>query len=124
MALNPSGDEDHPLSPEEEKQADKILNKSRKLNPKVRPKKKTDKEKQLEYKNVQNFLSQYLDAYTVIGFNTNGEEFVVMKYNNSLEGRALANLTDEFFTRHFESLTSYSSSKKDDDDDEDDEDDD
>jgi hypothetical protein len=124
MSLKPPEGEDASLTPEEDKQAEKLLNKCKKLNPKVRLKGKTAREKQNEYKIVQNFLTQFLDSYAIIGFNTSGEEFVAMKYNSSMEGRALANLTDEFFTRHFESLTSYSSSKKDDDEDEDDEDDD
>lgn len=125
MSLNSKGGDDSNLSPEEDKEAEKLLKKCEKLNPKVRQTKKSPREKQVEYRKVQKFLSEFLDAYTVIGFNTAGEEFVVMKYNNSMEGRALANLTDEFFTRHFESLTSYtSSSKKDNVDDDDDEDDD
>lgn len=130
MSSNPLGDEELPSSPEEEKElkrAEKLLKKSQSLNPKIRPKNKSQREKRIEYNAISRFLSEYLDAYAVIGFNTAGEEVIIMKYNNALEGRALSNLVDEFFTHHFESLTSYSplSKRKEDDvDDDNDEDDD
>jgi hypothetical protein len=113
-----------PLTPEEKKElkeADKIINKSRKLNPKERRYQKSQKEKQHEYEMVSRFLSEYLDNYVLLGFTTSSDEFVAMKYNNPLERRALTHLVDEFFSLHFNNMTDASKKEQEfDDDDEDD----
>lgn len=108
MSFKPQGNGDDLPTPEDLaaiKQADVVISKSKKLNPRPRAGRKTHKERERESKIITRFMTEFLDTFVVIGYNTSGEECVIMKYSNPLEERALTNLMDEFFTHHFESLT-------------------
>lgn len=121
MGINLDGDEGFPpLTPEEikeRKEIEKLLSNTKKLNPRIKKTEKSQKQKQKQYEMVCNYLSEFLDSYVILGFDTSGEDFVSMKYNNPMERRGLTNLVDEFFSMHFENLSNAQGNNTEEDDD-------
>lgn len=68
---------------------------SAKLEPKIRrTPRKTDRAKLCD--SINSRLSEYCDSYIFLGFDTNGQETVLLNIQSPLEHRALMNLLEEF----------------------------
>lgn len=104
MSLNPLGSEEYPSSPEEEKEkkyAEKIIAGLNKINPKIRKKSRSVSEQEQLYKVVTNVLAEWLDCFLIVGYNTSGQEFIMMRSESSMQKQAISGLLDQFTAEYF-----------------------
>lgn len=115
---------DENIPTKEEKQeldkVEQVIKQSRKLSPKIKKAILNIKEKKRNYDALTSRLEEMLDSYLVIGFDNNGNDYIVVKAPTPQDNLALNALIDRFVDGHFTSITSQDFNNKFDDDDNDD----
>lgn len=104
------------------KRVEKVLDDSKKLNPKPRSDiKNTIKNRQRMYDTVNRRLSEFMDTYMLIGFDCNNNEIVIMNMPNAKDERALNDLVRDVVNAPITINMQHPHQESDDDYDEDDE---
>lgn len=62
-----------------------------------KPKQLTDKEINRKGNAIEAHVSEFLDAFILIGFGPNGEEYRINRASSPIEHRALQNLLDVYY---------------------------
>lgn len=112
--------DDKPKQPSKSdiKKIEKMLENSEKKEPNIRRKsKKLSVEEKYKLGNsIATVLSEYTDCYILLGFDTNGNDMMLVNSRNSMEMRALSDLASDFMDLGgfgFPSITSSSSEEDD-----------
>lgn len=74
----------------------KDINKQKEPRVRKKPKALSLKEKQQLGTAIANRLSEFVDCYIMLGFDTNGNSLILINSANNLESRALSDLVDDF----------------------------
>lgn len=93
-----------PLTPEEIVEVKKVeaaISRSRKLSPRVK-KNINNKDKKRNYVAMSMGLEEYLDSYILIGFDSNGNDYVVTKALTPLDTIGLNGLIKKVTGRSFD----------------------
>lgn len=93
------------------KKIEKMLENSQKKEPNIRRKSKqlSVEEKYKLGNSIATVLSEYTDCYILLGFDTNGNEMILVNSRNNMEKRALADLASDFMDMGGFDFPSFSS---------------
>ena len=96
------------------KKIEKMLGNSEKKETNIRRKSKklSVEEKYRLGNSIATVLSEFTDCYILIGFDTNGNEMVLINSRNNMEKRALSDLASEFMDMAGFEFPSLSSSEE------------
>jgi short subunit fatty acids transporter len=77
---------------------EKILESADKKEPTIRrkPKQKTPEEKYKLGNAIATVLAEYTDCYILVGFDTSGNDMILVNSANNMEMRALSDLASDF----------------------------
>lgn len=95
----------------------KDINKQKEPRVRKKPKALSLKEKQQLGTAIANRLSEFVDCYIMLGFDTNGNSMILINSNNNLESRALSDLVEDFMTTGGSSINMSLDNVEDDEDD-------
>lgn len=86
------------------KKIEKFLENIDNSEPKIRkkPKMLSPKQKERLGKSIGNAMSEYMDCYIMMGFDTNGNSVVLVNSSSNLEIRALTDLLHDFLSMDFQ----------------------
>lgn len=102
------------------KKIEKMLGSAKKQDTNIRRKSKklSVEEKYRLGNSIASILSEFTDCYILIGFDTNGNEMVLVNSRNGMEMRALSDLASDFMDMGGFAFPSFSSSEENSDNDE------
>lgn len=88
------------ISDAEMKKIEEFLKKTanKKVNLRKKQKKLSLSEKQKLAVCINNKITEHIDSYILLGFDTNGNDVILINSANELENRALRNLVEDFLT--------------------------